>query len=185
LPHEKLRPKKRWARPNEHSRKFPVSASPQTETRRQETDKASGAQGELRLVGPACFAVGFSFSDQGCGGPLARLDIMLLRGRPLRVEFLLLTAQIGLFSLASIIELAERRVRGIKPGTIGRRAFGQALPSVSGINGAKALRLDDKTGSLTPGKEADIIILHATRINVAPLNQVPGAVVSAGFSRSP
>jgi len=46
------------------------------------------------------------------------------------------------------------------------------------INGAKALRLDGKTGSLTPGKEADIIILDATRLNVAPLNQVPGAVVS-------
>jgi cytosine/adenosine deaminase-related metal-dependent hydrolase len=46
------------------------------------------------------------------------------------------------------------------------------------INGAKALGLDRKTGSLTPGKEADILILDATRINVAPLNQVPGAVVS-------
>ncbi len=46
------------------------------------------------------------------------------------------------------------------------------------MNGAKHLRLDDKVGSLTPGKEADIIILDATAINVAPLNQVPGAVVS-------
>ena len=46
------------------------------------------------------------------------------------------------------------------------------------INGAKALRLDGKIGSLTPGKEADIIILDATGINVAPLNHVPGAVVS-------
>jgi len=46
------------------------------------------------------------------------------------------------------------------------------------INGAKALRLDGKTGTLTPGKEADILILDATSINVAPLNQVPGAVVS-------
>jgi 5-methylthioadenosine/S-adenosylhomocysteine deaminase len=46
------------------------------------------------------------------------------------------------------------------------------------MNGAKALRLDSKVGSLTPGKEADIIILDATSINVAPLNQVPGAVVS-------
>ena len=46
------------------------------------------------------------------------------------------------------------------------------------MNGAKALRLDNKVGSLTPGKEADIIVLDATRINVAPLNQVPGAVVS-------
>jgi 5-methylthioadenosine/S-adenosylhomocysteine deaminase len=46
------------------------------------------------------------------------------------------------------------------------------------INGAKALRLENKVGALTPGKEADIIILDATAINVAPLNQVPGAVVS-------
>jgi cytosine/adenosine deaminase-related metal-dependent hydrolase len=46
------------------------------------------------------------------------------------------------------------------------------------MNGAKALRLDGKVGSLTPGKEADIIILDATKLNVAPLNQVPGAVVS-------
>jgi 5-methylthioadenosine/S-adenosylhomocysteine deaminase len=46
------------------------------------------------------------------------------------------------------------------------------------MNGAKHLRLDRKVGSLTPGKEADIIILDATKLNVAPLNQVPGAVVS-------
>ncbi len=46
------------------------------------------------------------------------------------------------------------------------------------INGAKDLGLDRKTGSLTPGKEADIILLNAEAINVAPLNQVPGAVVS-------
>jgi 5-methylthioadenosine/S-adenosylhomocysteine deaminase len=46
------------------------------------------------------------------------------------------------------------------------------------VNGAKHLRLDGKTGSLTPGKEADIIILDATALNVAPLNNVPGAVVA-------
>jgi cytosine/adenosine deaminase-related metal-dependent hydrolase len=46
------------------------------------------------------------------------------------------------------------------------------------MNGAKALRLDAKVGSLTPGKEADIVILDAQALNVAPLNHVPGAVVS-------
>jgi 5-methylthioadenosine/S-adenosylhomocysteine deaminase len=46
------------------------------------------------------------------------------------------------------------------------------------MNGARALRLDAKVGSLTPGKEADIIILDAQALNVAPLNHVPGAVVS-------
>jgi cytosine/adenosine deaminase-related metal-dependent hydrolase len=45
-------------------------------------------------------------------------------------------------------------------------------------NGARHLRLDGRTGSLTPGKEADIILLDATALNVAPLNNVPGAVVS-------
>lgn len=46
------------------------------------------------------------------------------------------------------------------------------------IEGAKGLRLDHKTGSLTPGKEADIILLDAEAINVAPLNNAPGAVVT-------
>ena len=46
------------------------------------------------------------------------------------------------------------------------------------IEGAKGLKLDGRTGSLTPGKEADIILLDATAINVAPLNHVPGAVVT-------
>ena len=46
------------------------------------------------------------------------------------------------------------------------------------IEGAKDLKLDHKVGTLTPGKEADIIILDAEAINVHPLNVVPGAVVS-------
>ena len=46
------------------------------------------------------------------------------------------------------------------------------------INGAKHLRLDKKTGSLQVGKEADIIILDGTHLNVFPMNNVPGAVVT-------
>ena len=46
------------------------------------------------------------------------------------------------------------------------------------VQGAKHLKLDHKVGSLTPGKEADILILDASAINVAPLNHVPGAVVT-------
>jgi len=45
------------------------------------------------------------------------------------------------------------------------------------LEGAKTLRLDHKVGSITPGKDADILILDATAMNVAPLNHVPGAVV--------
>jgi cytosine/adenosine deaminase-related metal-dependent hydrolase len=46
------------------------------------------------------------------------------------------------------------------------------------LNGARDLKLDAKVGSLSPGKEADIVILDAEAINVHPLNHVPGAVVS-------
>ena len=46
------------------------------------------------------------------------------------------------------------------------------------VQGARDLKLDGKVGTLTPGKEADIILLDATAINVAPLNNVPGAVVT-------
>ena len=35
------------------------------------------------------------------------------------------------------------------------------------MNGARALKLDRKVGSLTPGKEADVVILDAEAINVA------------------
>ncbi|MBA4797074.1 MAG: amidohydrolase family protein [Rhizobiales bacterium] len=46
------------------------------------------------------------------------------------------------------------------------------------IGGARGLRLDHKIGSLTPGKEADIILLSADALNVAPLNNAAGAVVT-------
>ena len=46
------------------------------------------------------------------------------------------------------------------------------------IAGAKAAHLDNKIGTLTPGKEADIIMLAAQRINVFPLNNVPGTIVT-------
>lgn len=46
------------------------------------------------------------------------------------------------------------------------------------VEGARALRLDDKVGTLAPGKEADIILLRTQELSVAPLNNVPGTVVT-------
>lgn len=45
------------------------------------------------------------------------------------------------------------------------------------IAGARANRLDAKIGTLTPGKEADIIMLRTDAINVLPVNNAYGAVV--------
>jgi cytosine/adenosine deaminase-related metal-dependent hydrolase len=47
------------------------------------------------------------------------------------------------------------------------------------IAGARANQLDRKIGTLTPGKEADIILLRTDAINVLPLNNAYGAAVLA------
>jgi 5-methylthioadenosine/S-adenosylhomocysteine deaminase len=46
------------------------------------------------------------------------------------------------------------------------------------IEGARANGLDRKIGTLTPGKEADIILLRTDRLNVMPFNNAVGAVVT-------
>jgi cytosine/adenosine deaminase-related metal-dependent hydrolase len=45
------------------------------------------------------------------------------------------------------------------------------------IEGARANGLDAKTGSLTPGKQADVVMLRTDRMNVTPLNEPATAVV--------
>jgi cytosine/adenosine deaminase-related metal-dependent hydrolase len=46
------------------------------------------------------------------------------------------------------------------------------------IQGARDSHLDHKVGTLTPGKEADIVMLRTDAINVMPLNSAAGAVVT-------
>jgi 5-methylthioadenosine/S-adenosylhomocysteine deaminase len=45
------------------------------------------------------------------------------------------------------------------------------------LQGAKAANLDRRTGSLTPGKDADLIILNANSLNMFPVNNPVGAVI--------
>lgn len=46
------------------------------------------------------------------------------------------------------------------------------------IAGAASNRILDKVGTLTPGKEADIVVLDARSINTWPMNNVPGTIVT-------
>ncbi len=46
------------------------------------------------------------------------------------------------------------------------------------IEGARCMGLESRTGSLTPGKDADLVMLDAGRLNVWPLNNAPGCVVN-------
>ncbi|MCW5297714.1 hypothetical protein DXT88_05945 [Herbaspirillum lusitanum] len=50
------------------------------------------------------------------------------------------------------------------------------------LAGAKATGLDSKIGSLTPGKQADIVMIRADDINLAPVSDAVGAIVLAAHS---
>ena len=50
--------------------------------------------------------------------------------------------------------------------------------SCATIEGAKANGLDAKVGTLTPGKQADVVLLRTDRLNVTPLNDPTTAVVT-------
>jgi len=72
-------------------------------------------------------------------------------------------------------QVNERRLRGetdLPKILTSRDVLGFAT-----IEGAKANGLESKVGTLTPGKEADIIMLRTDRINVLPINDPIGVVV--------
>lgn len=47
------------------------------------------------------------------------------------------------------------------------------------VNGARAAGLESEVGSLTPGKQADIIMVRANGVAVTPVNNVVGTIVQA------
>ena len=49
------------------------------------------------------------------------------------------------------------------------------------IEGARAVGLDDRIGSLEPGKQADVLVLRADALNLAPVSDpVAATVLAAG-----
>jgi cytosine/adenosine deaminase-related metal-dependent hydrolase len=52
------------------------------------------------------------------------------------------------------------------------------------VEGAKACGLFEKCGTLTPGKQADITLLRADALNVAPISDTVGAIVTAMDTRN-
>lgn len=55
-------------------------------------------------------------------------------------------------------------------------SFAQVIEMAT-INGARALNLERLTGSLTPGKRADVIALRTTDLNIAPVVDVESSIV--------
>jgi 5-methylthioadenosine/S-adenosylhomocysteine deaminase len=57
-----------------------------------------------------------------------------------------------------------------------RLSFHQVI-ELATVNGARALGIGDVTGTLTPGKRADVLLVRAGDLNVAPLAELESTVV--------
>ncbi|RDG37918.1 amidohydrolase family protein [Streptomyces corynorhini] len=56
------------------------------------------------------------------------------------------------------------------------------LLSFATIEGARAAGIDDRTGSLTPGKEADLIMIRLDHANTLPATDVAATIVAGGHA---
>ncbi|MGE6628873.1 amidohydrolase family protein [Bacillus sp. NPDC077027] len=90
-----------------------------------------------------------------------------------------------LFAQMKFALQAERAVQnqalleeGVMPGPELALSAHQMLEAAT-IDGARALRLDHKIGSLTPGKEADFIMVNRTCMNFLPMTDPAGAIVQS------
>ncbi|MFE1174169.1 amidohydrolase family protein [Streptomyces sp. NPDC058773] len=54
------------------------------------------------------------------------------------------------------------------------------LLSFATIEGARASGLDHRTGSITPGKDADLIVIRLDDASLMPANDIAGSIVGAG-----
>ncbi|MSP46401.1 MAG: amidohydrolase [Xanthobacteraceae bacterium] len=74
-------------------------------------------------------------------------------------------------------EVWARRLAGEKDA--GKFLTAREVLEFATVEGARANGLEKKVGTLTPGKEADIIMLRTDRLNVMPMNNAVGAVVTS------
>jgi cytosine/adenosine deaminase-related metal-dependent hydrolase len=79
------------------------------------------------------------------------------------------------FTLQRLLVLQrEKRGEGNLPPLLTSRE----VLEMATIEGARCAGLDHKVGTLTPGKEADIVLLRIDQLNVWPVNNAPGAIVT-------
>ena len=75
-------------------------------------------------------------------------------------------------SMRTLFALHSHRIGARVPLTLKR------LLQLATLDGAVDLGIADRTGSITPGKRADLVLLRATDLNMAPVSDSYEAVVS-------
>jgi 5-methylthioadenosine/S-adenosylhomocysteine deaminase len=138
---------------------------------------------DLDAVASSGAAIILTPSSEMAGG-LAPLDVQKLVDRGMRPGLGVDTERIGpgdLFAqMRAAISLQHATLFDLK--LAGKAGLPKLLTTrevirYATIDGARAIGLGEVTGSLTPGKQADLVVLRTDRPNIYPINDPIGAVV--------
>ena len=116
----------------------------------------------------------------GVGGFQKALDFGMQPGFSVDNETSYSTDMFGEMRAAFFVQraLAANRRANNDPNAPAPVTVRQVLQCAT-VNGAKCAALLDKCGTITPGKEADIVMIRADDMNQYPLNSALGTVVQA------
>jgi cytosine/adenosine deaminase-related metal-dependent hydrolase len=138
---------------------------------------------DLDAVASSGAAIILTPSSEMAGG-LAPLDVQKLIDRGIRPGLGVDTERIGpgdvFAQMRAAISLQHATLFDLK--LAGKSGLPKLLTTrevirYGTIDGARAVGLGDVTGSLTPGKQADVVVLRTDRPNIYPINDPIGAVV--------
>jgi len=124
-------------------------------------------------------------ASAGVGGFQKALDFGVQPGFSVDNETSYSTDMFGEMRAAFFIQraLATNRRAAKDPNAPAPVTVRQVLQCAT-VNGAKCAALMDKCGTITPGKEADIVMIRTDEMNVYPLNNAVGTVVQGADVRN-
>ncbi|MEU6073655.1 amidohydrolase family protein [Micromonospora sp. NPDC047074] len=134
-------------------------------------------QAMVRTKSPVSFSVHSELRLGTAGGFHGQLLRMLAAGITVSLSFDASSlAPINMFESMNVAWNLGIPYVGTDTADLPAVVFRQAIEMAT-INGARALGLDAVTGSITPGKRADIVLIRADDINIAPIGDLESTVV--------
>ncbi|MGN9907718.1 amidohydrolase family protein [Phytohabitans sp. LJ34] len=134
-------------------------------------------QAMLRTKAPVSFSVHSELRLGTAGGFHGQLLRMLAAGITVSLSFDASSlAPINMFESMNVAWNLGIPYLGTDTANLPAVVFHQVIEMAT-INGARALGLDATTGSITPGKRADILLIRADDINIAPIGDLESTLV--------
>ncbi|WDZ84604.1 amidohydrolase family protein [Micromonospora cathayae] len=134
-------------------------------------------QAMVRTGAPVSFSVHSELRLGTAGGFHGQLLRMLAAGITVSLSFDASSlAPINMFESMNVAWNLGIPWLGSDTADLPAVVFKQAIEMAT-INGAKALGLEKVTGSITPGKRADIVLIRADDLNIAPIGDLESTVV--------